>query len=79
MYENILEFGPWIFGLNSPISIIRSNNKAAQVYWCYRQILNLADGNEVDTKLALFKALIDHFREDAANSKKYRQYWSDLN
>ena len=42
-------------GLNSPISLMRSNNKAAQVYWCYRQILKIADGNEVDTKLDFLK------------------------
>ena len=65
LYENMLEFGPWILGLNSPISLMRSNNKAAQVYWCYRQILKIADGNEVDTKLGLFKAFLDHFRDDS--------------
>ncbi len=78
LYENMLEFGPWILGLNSPISLMRSNNKAAQVYWCYRQILKIADGNEVDTKLGLFKAFLDHFRDDSANSKKYKAFWKDL-
>ncbi len=78
LYENILEFGPWIFGLNSPISMMRSNNKAAQVYWCYRQILKMADGKEVDPKLGLFRAFLDHFRDDAANSKKYKNHWNDL-
>mgnify|MGYP001238874729 FL=1 len=79
LYENILQFGPWIFGLNSPIALMRSNNKAAQVYWCYRQILKMANGEEVNNKLSLTKALFDHFREDSANSKKYQEYWSDLN
>ena len=51
---------------------MRSNNKAAQVYWCYRQILKMADGKEVDPKLGLFRAFLDHFRDDAANSKKYK-------
>ena len=79
LYENILQFGPWIFGLNSPIALMRSNNKAAQVYWCYRQILKMANGEEVNNKLSLTKALFDHFREDSANSKKYQKYWRDLN
>ena len=78
LYENILEFGPWILGLNSPISLMRSNNKAAQVYWCYRQILKISDGDEVDTKLGLFRAFLDHFRDDSANSKKYKAFWTDL-
>ena len=74
----MLEFGPWILGLNSPISLMRSNNKAAQVYWCYRQILKISDGDEVDTKLGLFRAFLDHFRDDSANSKKYKAFWTDL-
>ena len=79
LYENILQFGPWIFGLNSPFALMRSNNKVAQVYWCYRQILKMADGEEANNKLSLTKALFDHLREDSANSKKYKKYWSDLN
>ena len=57
---------------------MRSNNKAAQVYWCYRQILKISDGDEIDTKLGLFRAFLDHFRDDSANSKKYKAFWTDL-
>ena len=46
---------------------------------CYRQILKMANGEEVNNKLSLTKALFDHFREDSANSKKYQEYWGDLN
>ena len=40
--------------------------------------LKMADGKEVDTKLGLFRAFLDHFRDDAANSKKYKNHWNDL-
>ena len=79
LYENILELGPWILGLNSPFKMIKSNNRVAQVYWCYRQILEIADKKDVDPKISLISALIKHFRDDAKLSKKYKKYWQDLN
>ena len=79
LYENILELGPWILGLNSPFKMIKSNNRVAQVYWCYRQILEIAAKKDVDPKISLISALINHFRDDAKLSKKYKKYWQDLN
>ena len=78
MYENILQFGPGIFGLNSSINYIKANNKASHVYWCYRQILRLADKKEVKPNMNLLGAALSHLLEDAKASKKYRNYWQDL-
>ena len=75
LYENQVSFGPGIFGLNSPINYIKANNKATQVFWCYRQILKMAERKDVDPKLTLLKATINHFIDDAKGSKAYRNYW----
>jgi tRNA-dihydrouridine synthase len=75
LYENQVSFGPGIFGLNSPINYIKANNKATQVFWCYRQILKMAEGKDVDPKMSLLKATINHFIDDAKGSKAYRNYW----
>ena len=75
LYENQVSFGPGIFGLNSPINYIKANNKATQVFWCYRQILKMAEGKNVDPKMSLLKATINHFIDDAKGSKAYRNYW----
>ena len=76
LYENQVSFGPGIFGLNSPINYIKANNKATQVFWCYRQILKMAERKDVDPKLSLLKATINHFIDDAKGSKAYRNYWN---
>jgi len=75
LYENQVSFGPGIFGLNSPINYIKANNKATQVFWCYRQILKMAEGKDVDPKMSLLKATMNHFIDDAKGSKAYRNYW----
>jgi 2,4-dienoyl-CoA reductase-like NADH-dependent reductase (Old Yellow Enzyme family) len=75
LYENHVSFGPGILGLNSPINYIKANNKATQVFWCYRQILKMAEGKDVDPKMSLLKATINHFIDDAKGSKAYRNYW----
>ena len=75
LYENQVSFGPGIFGLNSPINYIKANNKATQVFWCYRQILKMAEGKDVDPRMSLLKATINHFIDDAKGSKAYRNYW----
>jgi 2,4-dienoyl-CoA reductase-like NADH-dependent reductase (Old Yellow Enzyme family) len=75
LYENQVSFGPGIFGLNSPINYIKANNKATQVFWCYRQILKMAEGKDVDPKMSLLKATINHFIDDAKGSKAYKNHW----
>ena len=75
LYENQVSFGPGIFGLNSPIKYIKANNKATQVFWCYRQILKMAEGKDVDPKMSLLKATINHFIDDAKGSKAYKNHW----
>ena len=75
LYENHVSFGPGILGLNSPINYIKANNKATQVFWCYRQILKMAEGKDVDPNMSLLKATINHFIDDAKGSKAYRNYW----
>ena len=78
LYENMLQFGPGVFGLNSPINFIKANNKASYVYWCYRQILRLADKKEVNPNMNLLGAAISHMMGDAKASKTYKSYWQDL-
>ena len=75
LYENMVQFGPGILGLNSPINYIKANNKATQVFWCYRQILKMAEGKDVDPKMSLLRATINHFIDDAKGSKAYRSHW----
>ena len=38
-----------------------------------------ADKKDVEPKKSLISALINHFRDDAKLSKKYKKYWQDLN
>jgi 2,4-dienoyl-CoA reductase-like NADH-dependent reductase (Old Yellow Enzyme family) len=78
LYENMLQFGPGVFGLNSSINFIKANNKASYVYWCYRQILRLADKKEVKPNMNLLGAAMSHMMGDAKASKIYRNYWKDL-
>ena len=59
------------------IVVAKANAYGHDLVKCLK-ILKIADGNEVDTKLGLFKAFLDHFRDDSANSKKYKAYWKDL-
>jgi len=55
--------------------MFKSNNRFAQVYWRYRQILEIAAKKDVVQKISLIGALINNFRDDTKLSKKYKKYW----
>lgn len=56
-WEKKLRFGPGIFGVNSPIALIKAMNTWGVFGWFYLQLQYLGHGLEPDTRMGVFKAL----------------------
>ena len=59
--------------LNSPINFIKANNKASYVYWCYRQILRLADKKEVKPNMNLLGVDINLYGKPRKGKEDYKK------
>ena len=53
-----LRIGPWIFGPQSPLALIKVMNGFARIGWYYEQIYRLADGTDPELSMSALRALI---------------------
>ncbi len=58
--ESGLALGPWIFGPQSPIQMIKLINGFAKMGWYYEQLYRMADGLDADLKMSAFKAFLSY-------------------
>ena len=62
--EHRLELGPGAMGRAATNRTLRGLNAAGEVFWFYRQMLQLADGKPLRSDLSMAKALAEHYAEE---------------
>ena len=64
-----LRIGPWIFGPQSPLALVKVMNGFARIGWYYEQIYRLADGKEPELSMTALRALISYDRTEKVKAR----------